>query len=234
MYFTEHYDRGYAWYSAQFAAASPGQLLGEATADYLARRPALVRLGETAPEVRLIASIRNPVDRAWSHYWLLRARERDHRSFEEAVEEELEAYERQGIEAPTLLYLLHGLYDVHLAGAIELFSRPSVHISVFEEMATDPAATYRNLCAFLAVSEDFVPQRLGDVVNAYVDIRSVKIRTLAKRLPVPAKRLVDRLNTRTKVSYPEMAAEVRATLEEFYAPHNAALEELLGRRLPWD
>ena len=64
QYFTEHFDMGTDWYRAHFADARIGQACGEATADYMAREPAMVRLSETIPDARLIALLRNPVDRA--------------------------------------------------------------------------------------------------------------------------------------------------------------------------
>jgi hypothetical protein len=87
-FFTDRYDEGLDWYAAQYAAAAPHQLWGEATADYLARPSAMNRIVATLPEAKLIASLRNPVDRAWSHYLLLKERGRERRSFAAAIEEE--------------------------------------------------------------------------------------------------------------------------------------------------
>ena len=50
QYFTEHFDMGTDWYRAHVADARIGQACGEATADYMAREPAMVRLSETIPD----------------------------------------------------------------------------------------------------------------------------------------------------------------------------------------
>ncbi|MDH3665210.1 MAG: sulfotransferase domain-containing protein, partial [Alphaproteobacteria bacterium] len=70
-YFSRCYDRGDAWYQAQFAGAAPGQLIGEKSNSYFDEPPAETRLKGYAPSARLIAQLRNPIDRAYSDYCML-------------------------------------------------------------------------------------------------------------------------------------------------------------------
>ncbi len=64
QFFTEHFSRGLDWYRRQFVTAGHRSVLGEATADYLARESAMQRIAHTLPTVKMIASLRNPVDRS--------------------------------------------------------------------------------------------------------------------------------------------------------------------------
>lgn len=230
-FFTTKFDTGLDWYRDQFRAAGSAALLGEATADYFARETAMNRIADALPHVRLIVSLRNPVDRAWSHYHLLRARERDDRTFAEAIDHEIGALDTDDA-ASRVIYLLHSLYDVHLERALRLFGRDQVHVTVFERMAGDPQAAYGSLCRFLGVDDAFEPPNLGVPVNAFVQFRSLRIRQLAKRLPEPAAGLVARLNSKQRGDLPELDPATRGRLDAFFAPRIRRIEELLGHPVP--
>lgn len=232
QFFTDHFSRGVDWYRAQFAAAGTALVLGEATADYLARQSAMSRVAATLPDAKLVASLRNPVDRAWSHYGLLRTRGREHRTFEVALDEEMAALQEHGFAASGVFYLSHGLYDVHLERALGLFDPTRLHVSIFERMAHDPATSYRALCAFLGVDTSFVPGNLGEPVNAFVTFRSVGLRRLTQRLPDLLARPLARVNTRRDVAPPQLEDGLRRRLEAFYEPHIARTRDILGDELP--
>lgn len=232
QFFTEHFDNGVDWYRSQFAAMGDASVLGEATADYLARSTAMARIHSVLPHVRLIATLRNPVDRAWSHYHLLRVRRRDPRSFDEAIDAEIAALADDGPATNESIYLLHGLYDVHLERAARLFPRNQLFVSVFERMVDDPVKMYRALCEFLEVDPSFVPTNLGDAINPYVTFRSLRGRSWSERMPRPLARLIDRANTRRSVTYPELDPAFRARLADFFAPHVRRVEEWLGYEIP--
>lgn len=232
QFFTEHFAKGTDWYRAQFAGAGEAEVVGEATADYLARESAMSRLATTLPEARLIASLRNPVDRAWSHYGLLQARGRESRSFTAALDDEEAAIARDGVGADGVIYLTHGLYDVHLERCLRLFPRHQLHVSIFERMRVDPGTTYRSLCQFVGIDETFVPPNLGERINPFVTFRSLRLRRMAQRLPSPLDRAVARLNTRRSLPPPQVDPATRARLNDFYAPHVQRVEELLGDAVP--
>jgi hypothetical protein len=231
-FFTDHFTDGIEWYQQQFAAAGEGQLLGEATADYLARNSAMLRLAETLPDAKLVASLRSPTERAWSHYLLLRERRKETRSFGKALDDEMARIAADGPEAPGVIYTLHGLYDVHLERALALYPRRQIFVSVFERMVADPAASYRALCDYLGVAADFVPGNLGEPVNPYVTFRSLRVRDLSKRLPGPVGRVVARINTRRDASNPLLPDAEGSRLREFYADRIVRVEELLGEPIP--
>ena len=231
-FFTDRYDDGVDWYAEQYATAAPHQICGEATADYLARPSAMNRIVATLPDAKLIASLRNPVDRAWSHYLLLKERGREQRPFATAIEEEKRLVEKDGSGAHGAFYLYHGLYDEHLERVYEMFGRDKVHVSIFERMASDPELTYGNVCRFLGVDDGVLPPNLGDKVNAYVTFRSLRMRQLSGRLPAPLRRIVARLNTKQGLAPPRLEPAHRRQLEDFFAPRIARVESLLDTKIP--
>ena len=77
-------------YERCFASSDSDHLLGEATPNYLFDEDASVRIHRTIPEARLIAILRDPVMRAWSHYWHNVRRGREPLSFQRALAAEPE------------------------------------------------------------------------------------------------------------------------------------------------
>jgi len=232
QFFTARFGNGLEWYRAQFRPAGDHQILGEATADYFARRTAMDRIAAVLPEIRLIVSLRDPVGRAWSHYWLLRNRGRETRPFAAAVDDEMTAIALHGDNTSGAFYLYHSLYDTHLERAYRLLPREQVYVSIFERMVTDPATSYRSICTFLDIDPTFQPRNLGEPVNAYVTFRSLRARRLSQRLPVRAGRVVARLNTRRNVTSPRLEGALREQLDDFFAPRIRRLESMLGDGLP--
>ena len=92
--------------------------VGEATPTYLADPVALDRMAATIPDARLLAVLRDPVDRAYSHYWMEHARDREPRTFEQAVADEL-----AGRPATDVDYLDRGRYVRQLGRASSAGSR---------------------------------------------------------------------------------------------------------------
>ena len=194
----------------------------------------MTRIASTLPEARMIVSLRNPVDRAWSQYWLLRERGVETRSFSEAIEDEVKRLAEQGAGAGGVFYLLHGLYDVHLRRLYEHFDRTAVFVSIFERMTEAPRQTYAELCEFLGIDSAYVPDNIGEPVNAYVRFRSLPVRRAAQRIGGPIGRLAARLNT-IRSSAPQMSTSDRQRVVDFYASRRTALRELLGEIPPeWD
>src|SRR6266480_7948081 len=91
-FFDRHYARGEAWYRGNFpnSLRARGKLVGEASPSYLFHPLAPERVAGLVPEAKLIALVRNPVDRAYSHYQHEVALGREPLSFEDAVAAEYE------------------------------------------------------------------------------------------------------------------------------------------------
>lgn len=226
-FFTEHFEQGLDWYREQFAGRSEA-VIGEATADYLARPSAMRRIVTTLPNAKLIASLRDPVIRAFSHHGLLSTRGVDKRSFAEAIDDELAAVAQHGPDAQGVFYLSHGLYDVHLSRWFDLVDRECLHLVVFDDLRAEPKLVYRDLCRHLGVTGTDVPDIVGEAVNPYVTFRSIPVRKLSKRMPKPVGRAIARLNTRQHAARPEMTAATKAKLIDFYGPRIERVETLTG------
>jgi hypothetical protein len=228
-YFDLNYSQGIAWYRQHFSTVNDERAVGDATPSYMYMEEAVIRMAETVPGARVIALLRNPVDRAYSHYWLRRAVGAEKSDFVEAINEEPRriALKDPRRECP---YLDMSRYVHQLRRLCRHFPREAVHVVIFEELKSTPAAVYSDVCRFLGVDDAFVPANLGRVVNASISFRSRRLRQMRHIMPRPLWRVVGKLNTR-RVSYPPLDPVLRVELTERFAKDNAALASWLGRDL---
>jgi hypothetical protein len=229
-FFTDHYERGLDWYGRQFAGAAGERAVGEASPIYMYSEKAMARMVAAIPEARLVAILRNPIDRAYSHYWMMRARGQEPLEFSDAIAEELNRI-KSGNGA--LAYLAYSRYLRHLRLVCEHFPREALHVIVLERFLQDPVDSYQSLCRFLEIDDSFVPPNLEERVNNFVEIRSSALRRLTRRLLPPLRRVVDRVNVRPAL-YPPLDPGLRDELMRSFEQENRELASWLGwEGSPW-
>lgn len=163
-YFDFKYDRGLDWYRSQFPTVAEklaaerrveGEFLtGEASPYYLFHPLVPARVRETLPGVKLIALLRNPVTRAYSHYQLQCRRGNEQLSFEEAVERESERVRehRDPNRAPRRFsYLARGVYIDQLERWFSHFPAEQILVLRSEDLFEDPASVTETVSAFLGI-----------------------------------------------------------------------------------
>lgn len=137
-------------YEALFAGAPPGALTGESTPLYLYDRRAHERLRRTVPDAKLIALLRDPVDRAhsnWMHLWSDGLEPIG--DFVEACRAEDERV-RAGY-APFWHYRRVGRYGEQLEHLYTQFDPEQVLVLRYRRLVDEPRATLDGICAFLGV-----------------------------------------------------------------------------------
>jgi hypothetical protein len=208
-FFDRHYAKGERWYRAHLPARRRS-LVGEASPSYLFHPLAPERVARMLPQARLIALLRNPVDRAFSHYQHEVALGREPLSFEDAIEQEDERMRgevERMLRDPTYFshawwnytYLARGRYAGQLERWFAEFPREQLLVLLTDELAADTGGTYRRVLDFLGVD--------AGELESYP-------------------RIFER-------EYGEMSRETRARLEDQFADPNSRLASLLGRELPW-
>ena len=219
-FFDRHYRRGERWYRGQFPnvlrVAAAGRragghaIVGEASPSYLFHPLAPERVRSLLPEVRLIAVLRDPLERAFSHYNHEVALGREPLTFEQAIEREQQRtrgeIERMKADPGYFshawwnwTYLARGRYAEQLEWWLSLFPREQLLVLSSEELSARPAETYAAVLAFLGLP----PHRLASY---------------------------PRLNTR---EYGRMQPATRGALAASFAEPNRRLYELLGRDFGW-
>ena len=221
-------------YRREFAGWAGQSAIGEATPNYLFARGAVARLTATVPGVRVVVSLRDPVERAYSHYWARASRAIESRSFAEVVADE-QAKPTTPV-GPTLgggtsAYLLgRGLYLDQITEALRHLPRADLHVVLFDDVEACPRQTFAGMASFVGVDASVVPGDVGRPANAYRQYRSERMRRWTRRLPSPAADLVGHLNSRA-TTYPQLDPGLRRELQDWYRPANQALAEWLGRDL---
>jgi hypothetical protein len=126
----ELFDNGAEWYRRCFPrlGSKDGQrsITGEATPYYLFDPPVAKRMAEIVPNARLIALLRNPIDRAYSHYQMQVKRGTEPRTFEEAIEQQHSSYVSRGVYVDQLLrwFEFFGKEQMLIIKSEDFFERP--------------------------------------------------------------------------------------------------------------
>jgi len=138
-FFDRYYDRGADWYAAQFRDASDEPVVGEVCQDYLFHPEAAERIHTTlGPDLRIMVSLRDPVERAWSSYLYMRKHGIGPQTFGEALR-----------TRPELLD--HGRYATGLDRFLRLYPRDQVHVALFDDLSRDAQAFLDAVTDFLDV-----------------------------------------------------------------------------------
>jgi hypothetical protein len=220
-YFDRSRGRPLSWYRAHFPLQTSterdaGDLehaarTGEASPYYLFDPGCAALIHGALPGAKLIVLLRNPADRAYSHFQHARRRGWEPLDFEAALDAEpgrlaTEARERaadtvfQGTAHRRFSYATRGLYADQLARYFEYFPRSSVLVLESEMYAREPGRVLSEVLAFLDL-EPFEPARHEQL---------------------------------HRFGYEPQPAHTRDRLLEHFAPHNERLFALLDRRYDWD
>jgi hypothetical protein len=209
-YFDLQYGKGERWYRANFGKAGQAGLNLDSSPYYLFHPLAPQRAHALVPEAKLIVLLRDPVRRAYSHYWHERDKKREPLSFEDAVAAEPE---RVGDDEQRLArgeieqshahqhcsYLARGRYAEQLERWLRLFPRERLLVLQFEDLGRAPMVTLHRTLEYLGLPA------LGRV----------------------------KLEPRNARKYPPIKPATAERLREYFAPHNAALEAMLGEPVRW-
>jgi Sulfotransferase domain len=224
-------------YLKLFQRAGSARAVGEASPSYLRTDPVAGRINAAVPDARIIIVVRNPIDRAWSSYWHARRYGREEREFGQALEEEL------GSGSQRVPRFIRGsTYADSVRRYLELFGDDGVLVLVFEEFAAETRESMRDVYRFLDVDPGFADLVRIEVLNPYSKPRNGlvariyagrSVRFLAKRLPLRVQHRAERVAL-ARDGKPALEPKLRRLIAEACIEDVHELEEILGRRLPWD
>lgn len=219
----ENFRKGVGWYERFFEDCGGEKAVGEKTPDYLYPLDAAERIYNVVPEVKLVFLFRNPVGRAYSHYWHHVRRGWETRSFKQAIEEEKEA------EKPER-YLENGKYIKYVKRYGQFFKQKQMLFLLTEDLKDNIEKTLVEVLDFLNVDKDFEfndleRKNVGGVPRTKIlaKIGGSKIIRRHRFL----KDLIVRLNTK-KGETPSMSEGSRVFLEDFFRSYNEELKDFAG------
>jgi hypothetical protein len=224
-------------YLALFAGAGAAAYRGEASVSYLWDNRSAQKIRRAVPHARILVSLRDPVERAYSHYWLYVHLGLERRDFRSAVHEELDSPPDPAAVPPP--YVARGLYAGQVERYLNLFEH--VHVLFFDDLVADARSTMRGVFEFLSVDPAPADEMEPVQHNAFRAPRSRSLRRaveegrrrrLSRLLPFRARLPLARALT-APAPKPALDAETHSLLRGLYADSDRRLGELLGRRLPW-
>lgn len=142
-------------YSQLFAGVKNETAIGEASTDYLYLTKAATRIKDKIPDAKLIAILRNPVERAFSAYCYQLRDGYETLPFDRALQAE-ESRIKQGFR-PGWHYQQVGFYYDKIRQYLNVFSPEQIKIFLYEDLASDSISIAREIYQFLGVDSDFVP-----------------------------------------------------------------------------
>ncbi|NJL02683.1 MAG: sulfotransferase [Spirulinaceae cyanobacterium RM2_2_10] len=229
-------------YEALFADAGDAIARGESSTLYLYVPETPQRIHYYTPDIKLIAILRHPVDRAFSNYLHLR---RDGREWLEDFEAALLKSEERAKQywSPAWHYYQVSLYSEQVQRYQQLFPSERFKIYLYEDWKDNPDHFLRDVCQFLGVDDRFRPDmsvkhNTSPHVfknNMLVDLllRDNPLKTLARTL-LPAsirKPLSTQIFRRNMSQPPRLSPELRQKLIPYFQDDILRLQDLIGRDL---
>lgn len=210
---------GFWWYKSHFPTIFQKNsiirkygkfITGEATPHYLFHPLAPKRISQILPNVKLIVILRNPIDRAYSHYQEIVRKNLENLSFEEAIKKEnerLEGEKEKILSNPkynssnywVYSYLSTGIYIQQLKTWFDFFSK-----NQFLTLKTEDLENH--------------PEQVLNEIFSFLDVRNCSITNFKK------------MNVGT---YDKMESYTRKYLQDYYSHYNKELETLLNMKFEW-
>jgi hypothetical protein len=218
-FFDRYYPRGISWYRANFASKIKKSfviqvkrksfLTGEATPTYIHHPLAAKRISEILPHIKLIVLLRNPIDRAYSHYQMEKQLGYEDLSFEKAIELENSRIEGEyekmiqdsnyySYKRQIFSYLTSGIYVEQLKTWMKYIPKNQFLIIKSEDFDNSQAKIFKEIENYLGIIHSPITLVKTNVGN-----------------------------------YESMNLETRKKLIEFFEPHNQRLYSLLNRDFRW-
>ena len=219
-FFDMNYNKGINWYRTFFPLSHQfpkntlkNSIVGEATPRYMDHPHAPSRIKKYLPNCKFIILLRNPIDRAYSHWNMMVSHNREELSFEDAIDKEkkrtnglFEKMEKDSSfyskEYYWYSYLERGLYSKKIKKWFEIFHKNQFLILKSEDLFSKPSEIFHQTQDFLNIPEitldEFKTARKGAYKNKSID------------------------------------SNTRKYLSDFFKPYNEELYSLIGKNFAWE
>ena len=231
--------KGINWYNQIYQENAVARVTGDCTTDYMYFSSCHRKLFEHNPDMKIIFLLRNPVDRAYSAYWMRKRRDPKTNSFSEIINQE------NG-------YIQRGLYADQIQPFIDCFGSKNIHILIYEEFFENQEEHLAGVLKFLGLNHHFKPstahQKIGSTRNLKFGLNWLLYGLISKILNAPiihilwkkirknrtlSKNLewVIELISKETSSYPDIGETERLQLHKIFKSENKKLYQIIGRKI---
>jgi len=224
-------------YHELFKNAKDEKIIGESSTSYFTDPEVPHLIYEKVPDAHILISLRNPIDKIYSRYLMLKEDGVFQTSFHEHVKDQqkyIKTKKKKGIQ--------FGLYYDDVKRYLDVFGKDQVKIIIFEEWVKDPKPTLNEILKFLGVSTTLDNFKTV-IYNPYVKYQGKTAERIYKNslvrkiaqifLSLTYREFLKQKFLITRYSKPTMDEKDREELKKFFYDDVQKLQTLLGRELPW-
>lgn len=227
-------------YQSLFDGVEKETVMGEASTMYLYFTGTANRIKYHLPHIKLIAILRHPVERAYSHYLHLVRDGREHLPFSQAILQEENRINHNW--SPVFFYRKVGLYAEQLKPYFELFSPSQIKIFLYDDWKLDNHTVLSEICSYLGVSDysinnqeiynrfNYVPK--NKLINKFL-VQENKLKSAIKKI-IPerlGKMAGDKLYNYNSIAPLPMKETVRSELLTYFREDTVELQDIIGMDL---
>lgn len=238
-FFSYRYEQGYSWYERQFPDKPGAKAVGEISPSYFNEASVPERARQYSPDLRILLSLRDPVERALSQH--------RHQIRIGSITGPDYRFETALADNPS--YIDQGRYATHLSRWLANFPENQVLVVLMEDIRKDPEATARKVYEFLGIDPDHRAAALYEKSNPSYAVRSRRtdatiqwLRKTVRQLGLGGiwqalgdsglRRLYRRMNRKpSEAVVPPVSTEATQQLRELFREEINTLEQMLGRNL---
>jgi hypothetical protein len=224
-FFDRNFEKGLGWWEDTYFSDYQGErAVGEKTATYFHYPEVPRRIAEKIPKVKLICCLRDPIDRAYSHY-VMWAREKP----------EARTLDFSKVATIESEFVQRSLYFKQLRWFLEEFPPDRILIKIYEDKEEDPVAFIQDIFKYLGVDCAFIPTSLylqtkpGAMENENRLLFSISRVMLHPRAPLTIKKLYNKI--RPKWVGSGVDSDTLMNLAHFFSEDISDLEKFLQRDL---
>ncbi|MBD1390549.1 sulfotransferase [Neiella sp. HB171785] len=229
-------------YQQQFVHCQNDKVIGDASVRHLYYPEAAKRIAKRVPNAKLVAVLREPVSRLYSHYCMNKQYDLEPLSLEEALAAEPERMAKGW--GWDWHYANVGMYGAQLSTYLQHFEREQMMFVLYDDYLADQHKIISDICRFLDVDDRFEANTSSRGKVPYWPRHhsfdrwlhgKTPFRKALKRRPVgwlvePGLNALDRMN---RQAVPKLAESVAANISHHFKEDVMLLEEILGRKVPW-
>jgi len=246
------YEQREKYFRMMYKGLRHEKIVGGALAESMYFPYVAERLFALNQQMKILAILRNPIDRAYSSYWYNRRNGWELcQTFEEALKKESSRSQGTLLEQCTLTYLRHGHYYEQLRRYEKIFGFDNMYITFTDDLQGSPEKTIRNILIWLGTepdcsmidfsrrSNEASMPRYPWLQHILMSPDSLYRRLARKMIPLSLQKpimrhFVFKLTEEKNLQpfrYPPMHPDTHKQLIDYYTPHNRELSKMVGRNL---
>ena len=235
--------KGWDWYMSEYFSDITEDIeLGSASPQYMSFPKSSEDIAKSFPDAKIIAVLRDPIERAASHYKMMKKRGIETRSFDEAIKDQLspghqERYRSYNYDAvkdsdETNTYVAHSEYKRILSFYFELFPRNQILLINDTDLLNDRVNTFKKVLTFIGVDNEYLPSNLQSnfhvggtrrkrdhIIDYFIKLAPLKIIAKALLPKSLQKAIAFKLTTRNQIPEDlEICEKTKQSLKTHFAP----------------